>query len=192
VSRQRTADLVSSAGGFDVVTSSGSSGHFGDPANGAFSPMDAVLAALGACTAMDVTSIIAKKRLTIERYVVRVVAEQRDEHPRVYKRIDVSHELEGTGLDVTAVRRSIELSAGRYCPVSAMLAAGPTEIHHHYVVRGKSPEPWEAAGEVLVTGPDRPLGTGVEELASDGLLEADRPGAANGLAPGAGPEAGEQ
>ena len=191
MNRQRSAELVSAAGGFDVVTSSGSTGRFGDPAGGTFSPMDALLAALGACTSMDVRSILAKKRLTIDRYVVRVVADQRDEHPRVYTRIDVSHELEGTGLDVSAVRRAIELSAGKYCPVSAMLAAGPTEIHHHYVLRETAPEPWEAAGEVLVTGPNRPLEVGVEDLAAD-LLEANGSRAADALASGARPEPGEQ
>ena len=31
-----------------------------------------------------------------------------------------------------AVRRAIELSATKYCPVNAMLSAGATEIHHRY------------------------------------------------------------
>ncbi len=35
-----------------------------------------------------------------------------------------------------AVRRSIELSATKYCPISAMISAGPTEIHHRYPDRG--------------------------------------------------------
>ena len=54
-----------------------------------------------------------------------------------------------------AVRRSIELSATKYCPVNAMLSAGATEIHHAYRVRGTGPTPFEAAGEVVVTGPFR-------------------------------------
>jgi hypothetical protein len=58
-------------------------------------------------------------------------------------------------VDVAAIRRSIELSALKYCPVSAMLSAGATEIHHRYVVRNTGPEPFEASGEAAVTGPYR-------------------------------------
>jgi putative redox protein len=121
--------------------------------------MDMLLAALAACTAMDVQSIVAKKRQHIDAYVVRVTAEQRDEHPRVYTRIDVTHDVAGPDVSVEAIRRSIELSAAKYCPVSAMLSAGPAEIHHGYVVRQTGPEPWHAAGEVTVTGPGFTIGT---------------------------------
>ena len=105
------------------------------------------------------------------RYPAR---QQRDEHPRIFIRIDVRHELEGQGLSETAVRRSIELSAGKYCPVNAMLAAGPAEIHHAYRIRGTDAEPWEAEGEVIVTGPGWPIAVAsAEEMALEGLGEAD-------------------
>ena len=54
-----------------------------------------------------------------------------------------------------AVRRAVELSALKYCPVNAMLSAGATEVHHHYRVRSTGTAPAEASGEVVVTGPDR-------------------------------------
>jgi hypothetical protein len=59
--------------------------------------------------------------------------------------------VEGDGLSVAAVRRAIELSAGRYCTVTANLASGVAEIHHAYLIRDSSGE--ERYGEVLVTGP---------------------------------------
>ena len=46
------------------------------------------------------------------------------------------------------VRRAIELSATKYCPVNAMLSAGATEVHHRYVVRNTGEVPFEAEGEV--------------------------------------------
>jgi hypothetical protein len=50
------------------------------------------------------------------------------------------------------VRRSIELSATKYCSVAAMLSAGTVEIHHRYRIQGpRGTDPVE--GEVLVTGP---------------------------------------
>jgi len=58
-------------------------------------------------------------------------------------------------IEEAAIRRAIELSATKYCPVNAMLSAGATEIHHGYRVRNTGPEPFEAEGEVVVTGPYR-------------------------------------
>jgi hypothetical protein len=61
----------------------------------------------------------------------------------------------GPAVTEEAVRRAIELSATKYCPVSAMLSAGETAVHHRYVVRGTGDVPFEAEGEVVVTGPYR-------------------------------------
>jgi hypothetical protein len=65
------------------------------------------------------------------------------------------HELSGPLVTEEALQRCIELSATKYCPVSAMLSAGATEIHHRYRIRRTGPEPLEAEGEVIVTGPYR-------------------------------------
>jgi putative redox protein len=110
----RTVELVRFGHGYDAVTTSGVRARFGDPAEGGLSPMDTVLAALGGCTAMDVASIATKKRQRIERYAVRVQGIQRDEHPRVFSRIDVIHEVEGEGLDAEAIRTRENLSPTTY------------------------------------------------------------------------------
>src|SRR5438046_646007 len=59
------------------------------------SPVEAVLAALGGCTGMDVVSILRKKRQVITEYEVVVEGERRGEHPRVYTRIEIVHRLRG-------------------------------------------------------------------------------------------------
>lgn len=122
---------------------------------GELSPVETIAVALGACSAMDVVSIAAKKRQEITRYEVRVEAIQRDEYPQILVRADVTHEVEGPAVDEAAIRRSIELSATKYCPVSAMLSAGATEVHHRYRVINTGPEPFDTEGEVVVTGPYR-------------------------------------
>ena len=138
---------------FDIVTGSGhvviTDDGQGDQAP---RPIELVAAALASCTAMDVISILRKKRQVVTGYRVRVDAEQRDDHPQVFTRLDVVHEVTGPDLDVEAVRRSIELSATRYCPINAMLASGATEIHHGYVVRVGDDE---RAADVVTTGPFR-------------------------------------
>jgi len=61
----------------------------------------------------------------------------------------------GLGVLEQAVRRAIELSATKYCPVNAMLSSGATEVHHRFRMRCTGLEPKEAEGEVIVTGPFR-------------------------------------
>jgi putative redox protein len=151
----RTATLRHEGGmRFATVTGTGREPVFGEaPEAGELSPVETVLAALAACSAMDVVSIALKKRQSFSRYEVRVTGDQRDEYPRVYSRIDVVHEVEGPAVSVEAIRRCIELSARKYCPVNAMLSAGATEVHHAYRIIGTGPEPFDVSGEVIVTGP---------------------------------------
>jgi hypothetical protein len=56
-------------------------------------------------------------------------------------------------MDPEAVRRSIELSARKYCAVGATLASGALEIHHAYLLRDTDGD--ERYAEVLVIGPGR-------------------------------------
>ena len=115
-------------------------------------PAELLIVAQAGCTAMDVISILRKKRQTITRYEVRVAGEQRNEpHPHVFERIRIVHVVEGD-VAVEAVRRAIELSATTYCTVTGNLASGVAEIRHAYVVRDASGE--EHYGEVAVTGPN--------------------------------------
>jgi putative redox protein len=141
---------------FEATTGSGFPIHF-DSGRGqtAPGPTEVVLAALAVCSAMDVVSILAKKRQKFERYEIHVQGEQRDGYPQVFTRIDLAHELEGPSVEVTALRRCIELSARKYCPINAMLAAGATEIHHGYRAIRTGPQPLDESGEVIVTGPYR-------------------------------------
>jgi putative redox protein len=153
----RTATLRHEGGNrFVTATGTGREPVFGDEAaGGELSPVETVAAALAACSAMDVLSIALKKRQSFSRYEIHVRAVQRDEYPQVLTRIDVTHEVEGPGVEAAAIRRCIELSATKYCPVNAMLSAGATEIHHGYHVIGTGPQPFDETAEVIVTGPYR-------------------------------------
>ncbi len=113
-------------------------------------PAELVPVALAACTAMDVISILRKKRQVVTRYEVTATGTQADDAPHPFTRIDVIHLVEGSGIEPEAVRRSIELSATRYCSVGATLSTGVTEVHHSYTVRSGDDE-W--TDEVVVTGP---------------------------------------
>ena len=118
-------------------------------------PAELVPMALAGCTAMDVISILRKKRQEVTGYEVRAEGVQMEGHPNAFTRIDVVHVVEGPAPDVEAVRRAIELSATKYCSVGATLSSGMTEIRHSYVVRDGAGA--ELAGEVIVLGPGADL-----------------------------------
>jgi putative redox protein len=138
---------------FRASTGTGRRIDFGAVDFGALSPVETVLAALGACTAMDVVSIAGKKRQAIDDYRIHLRGDQRDEYPQVYTEIEIVHEVSGTDISEAAIRRSIELSATKYCPVSAMISAGATVVHHRYRIHSAGAKPYEAEGEVIATGP---------------------------------------
>ena len=85
------------------------------------SPQSLMLVSLAGCTAMDVVSILRKKRQQLAGLEVRVKAERADEHPKVYTRIWVTYHVTGEAIDPAAVARSIELSMTKYCPVAGLL-----------------------------------------------------------------------
>ncbi len=120
-------------------------------------PTELVLAAIAGCTAMDVVEILAKKRQVVTRYATEVSGVQRETAPNVFTEITILHVVEGD-VETEAVRRSIELSATKYCTVSAQIASGVARISHRYLIRrpdGAANGAAEEDGEVVVTGPNK-------------------------------------
>jgi len=154
----KTADLRRE-GGLRFVARTGSGFEIAmDDETGASAPRptEVLAAAIGGCTAMDVASILEKKRQEVSRYALRVEGEQRDAHPHAFRRVVITHEVEGPAVEVEAVRRAVELSATKYCSVSTGLASGIAELHHRFVVISPAgAEP--VRGEAVVTGPRQEL-----------------------------------
>src|SRR5689334_5418560 len=87
----------------------------------AATPMELLLIALGSCTAVDVISILRKKREQVTDYRVEVSGTRKEEHPRAYTSMHVRHILRGRNLSERAVAQAIELSETKYCSVAATL-----------------------------------------------------------------------
>lgn len=120
--------LVDEGMSFEGTASSGhtlmldaSTEHGGQDAG--FRPMELLLVGLAGCTAMDVISILRKKRQNVTGLEVRVEGKRAVDHPRVYTEICVEYVVRGQGVDPRAVERSIELSETKYCSAMAMLRA---------------------------------------------------------------------
>ena len=86
-----------------------------------FQPMELIAIGLAGCTAMDVISILTKKRQEVKAFQVLVNASRASEHPQVFTHATIEYRVSGHLIDAAAVERAIELSATRYCPAQAML-----------------------------------------------------------------------
>lgn len=85
-------------------------------------PMELIALGLIGCTAMDVISIMTKKRQDVTRFEVRAHLEQADKFPKVFTKAVIEYVFYGRNLDPKAAERSIELSEQVYCPAQAMLS----------------------------------------------------------------------
>ena len=110
--------FVGDAGGFRVDTDAAES--FGGAGRGP-QPLRLLLLGVAGCTAMDVISILRKKRQRVSGLVVEARGSRVDEHPKVYRATELVYRVRGEEIDPKAVERAIELSETRYCPAIAMV-----------------------------------------------------------------------
>jgi putative redox protein len=97
----------------------------------AIRPMEMLLFGLAACTAMDVISILRKKRQDVTQYEVRVDAPRSREYPQVFTSATILYSITGRNIGEDAVLRSIELTSTKYCPAQFMFAqVMPIELQY--------------------------------------------------------------
>lgn len=101
--------------------------------NDGFRPMELLLVGLAGCTAMDVISILEKKRQDVTGFQVLVQGERAQDHPRVFTDIVLEYVVTGHQVERAAVERAVELSATKYCSAAAMLGA-VAKIDHKITV----------------------------------------------------------
>lgn len=105
--------------------------------NSAPGPMEMLLAALGACTSVDVVLILAKKRQKLDSLEVSVSGERAEATPAVWTKIEINYRLGGR-LEDKAVRDAIDLSQAKYCSVAAMLAKTAAISYRYEILPSKS------------------------------------------------------
>ncbi|MDO8754705.1 MAG: OsmC family protein [Anaerolineales bacterium] len=95
------------------------------------SPMELIALSLAGCTAMDVISILRKKRADVTAFEVKVHADRATEYPKVFTHAVLDYQVTGHALNENAVVRSIELSVEKYCPAHVMLSqVFPIDVHY--------------------------------------------------------------
>jgi putative redox protein len=123
-----------------------------DPAvggdNDGFRPLELMAVSLAGCTAMDVISILQKKRQEVTGFEVNVNTDRAEEHPKVFTAATIEYHVTGHSVDEKAVARAIELSATRYCPAQAMFArVFPMELKYSVYEEGGA---LVTSGEVVI------------------------------------------
>jgi putative redox protein len=83
-------------------------------------PMECVLMSLCGCTAVDVISILTKKRESFTALTVSANAEKAKESPSVFTKIELVYRVSGA-VNRKSMADAVRLSKEKYCSVSAML-----------------------------------------------------------------------
>ena len=84
-------------------------------------PVEMLAIALAGCTAMDVISILVKKKMDVTSFEVKVNADRAADPPKRITKAVLEYVVRGRGVDEASVRRAIELSVTKYCAVHATL-----------------------------------------------------------------------
>jgi putative redox protein len=101
--------------------------------NDGFKPLELLVVGLAGCTAMDVISILRKKRQDVRSFEVHVHADQADTHPRVFTHVRIDYIITGHNIDRAGVERALELSRTTYCPAQGMLGK-VVQMDLHYTI----------------------------------------------------------
>ncbi|HMV31856.1 MAG: OsmC family protein [Gemmatimonadales bacterium] len=97
-------------------------------------PMELVLTALGACSGIDVVTILAKQRQEV--HAVRVTVEGEREpgrEPSLFATVHVRFEVTG-GCDPDKLAHAVGLSMEKYCSVARILERSATITWSHAVL----------------------------------------------------------
>lgn len=106
--------------------------------NSGVRPMEMIALGLAGCTAMDVISIMQKKRQQVTQFEVKVDAPRSRDYPKVFLSARLTYIFTGKRIEEAAVLRSIELAATKYCPAQFMLAqAFPMQLHYEIYEAGE-------------------------------------------------------
>lgn len=85
-----------------------------------FRPTELLAIGTAGCTAMDVISILKKKRAEVSAFEVRAIVAKAETHPKVFTRMHLIYIVTGRGIKPADVERAVQLSEQKYCPSIAM------------------------------------------------------------------------
>ncbi len=110
-------DAVADTGHVVRIDSAGEDGHQPTGMN----PKKLLLASLCGCSGIDVVDILKKMKVPFTRLEIKAETEQTEDHPKVFKYVNIVYEADVVPEDEDKLKRAVALSMDKYCGVSAML-----------------------------------------------------------------------
>jgi putative redox protein len=92
-------------------------------------PSELLLLALGGCTAVDIVTIMRKKRQAVTGLEINVRGEQDEDPPWTFRRIHLEYVVRGKGLSEKGLAQAVQLSEEKYCSVRNSLACEVTSSY---------------------------------------------------------------
>lgn len=123
-------EACNESGGKIRLDGSGSIGGL----EGGISPLQLLLAGVGACSAIDIAGILKKQRQDLRDFSIEVTADKlKKETWSEFESINVKYIFTGD-VDPAKAERAIDLSLNKYCSVSKALEQATT-INSSYEIR---------------------------------------------------------
>lgn len=83
-------------------------------------PKPLLLSAVAGCIGMEIAGILEKMRLKIETLDIDVTGELTNDHPKMYKEVNIIFNLKCDSNDQVKINKAIYLAVDKYCGVVAM------------------------------------------------------------------------
>lgn len=88
--------------------------------NKAPSPKRMMLAALTACTGMDIVPMLNKMKVPFSDFSVEVDATVAEDYPKIYNKVKLTYKIKMAEDHRPKMEKAVSLSQEKYCSVSAM------------------------------------------------------------------------
>lgn len=100
-------------------------------------PMQTLLMAMAACSAIDIVGILKKQKQEIKEFEVEVEGERENvkDGAAVFTTVTAHFKLTGE-IDESKAKRAVELSVDKYCSVAKTLRAAGAKISYSVSVNG--------------------------------------------------------
>ncbi|NQZ78050.1 MAG: OsmC family protein [Ekhidna sp.] len=97
------------------------------------SPTELLLSGLGACAAVEIVSMIKKRRKTFVDLKAEISGERREEHPKGFVKIHLKYIIYSPDLTNEEAERIVDLATTKYCSMAASLSA--EQMHSFEIIR---------------------------------------------------------
>tara|TARA_B100000579_G_scaffold274218_1_gene226556 strand:+ start:1688 stop:2101 length:414 start_codon:yes stop_codon:yes gene_type:complete len=98
-----------------------------------FSPMELLLSAITTCAAVEVVSMIKKRRRNFKNIKAESSGVRADTHPMYYKEINIKYIIYSNDLKDNEADRFISLALNKYCSVGSSIRKD-TQVKHSFEI----------------------------------------------------------